>query len=172
MGVIARAVAETLAPRAWGCGYGYYWSSSRHRCIRRSGWYFWGRWVVVGVIIVCLLLSLLCCMRTARRRRRNGAQPYYGTGWLATGNKWAPNQNNPNAYNMNSYNNGNQHQQQSGYGYSSNPPPAYGQQQPQYTGSTFNPNDGYYGHQSGVQSPPAAYGNNDYAPPTGPPPGK
>jgi hypothetical protein len=62
MGVIAAAVSETLVPRAWGCGYGYYWSSSRRLCVRRSGWYFWGRWVVVGIIVICLILSLLCCM--------------------------------------------------------------------------------------------------------------
>jgi hypothetical protein len=53
----------------------------------------------------------------------------------------------------------------------------------QYTGTTFNPNDGYYGAQTqGVQPPPNAYvplhrdagaaAGNDYQPPAGPPPGK
>ena len=80
-------------------------------------------------------------------------------------------------------NNQNKYGQQSGvqqeypvYG-GAPPPPAYGQQQQreqqaQYTGSTFNPADGYYGQQS-PQNPPHAYQQGQsYAPPAGPPPGK
>lgn len=74
------------------------------------------------------------------------------------------------------------------------PPPQYSatqmqnyptgqQQQPQYTGQTFNSNEGYYGgHNEGVapQPPQNSYypqqrgvgGENVYEPPAGPPPGK
>lgn len=52
------------------------------------------------------------------------------------------------------------------------PPPVYGQQ-PQYTGNTFNSNEGYYGgHQNGVQYPQNTYQREVYTPPAGPPPGK
>lgn len=86
----------------------------------------------------------------------------YGTGWMAP---------KPNAQGYNNTNNYNQ--PQGGY----QAPPMYGnqqQQQPQYTGTTFNPNDGYYGQQnSGVQPPQGTYQRNDvYSPPVGPPPGK
>lgn len=71
-------------------------------------------------------------------------------------------------------------QQQNGYnsyGGQHNPPPAYGQQQPQYTGTTFNQNDGYYGaggYNTGVQPPAGTYQRDAdvYSPPVGPPPGK
>ena len=67
-----------------------------------------------------------------------------------------------------------------------NPPPAYGGNQPlnqEYTGATFNPNAGYYGQQK-PQSPEHVHQQNGfggyqhpqndgvYAPPAGPPPGK
>jgi len=72
------------------------------------------------------------------------------------------------------------------------PPPQYSatpmqnyptnqQQQPQYTGQTFNSNEGYYGgHNEGIAPPQNAYypqqrgvgGENVYEPPAGPPPGK
>ena len=80
-----------------------------------------------------------------------------------------PPQNN---HQMNNYG----QQGQGGYGGGQYAPPAYGQQQqqPQYTGTTFNQNDGYYGNQnSGVQPPMGTYQRDDvYAPPSGPPPGK
>lgn len=101
----------------------------------------------------------------ARRRRKRGHRPYYGTGWMAPPPKYGAHQND---YSLNQ----NQQQQYSGQNYQ-NPPPAYGQQypqQPQYTGTTFNPNDGYYGQNSGVQSPPVSYQpDNMYPPPPGPP---
>ena len=161
-----------LVTRAFGCPYGY--RRYGNTCVRRSNWYYWGRWVVVGIILIFLLLTLVCCMITARRRRRRGQAPYYGTGWMANGKQWGQNDpNNYNNYNMNGYNNGGYNQGNYNQG-NYNPPPAYGtqQQQPQYTGSTFNPNDGYYGQQTGVQSPPNAYQREAYPPPAGPPPGK
>lgn len=89
---------------------------------------------------------------------------------MAPGGKFGDNQQ------MNTYQPG---YPQQGYGQQGYPPPppAYGQ--PQHTGTTFNPNDGYYGDQSqhpqqyGVQQPPNAYQRESvYAPPPGPPPGK
>ncbi|OTA96920.1 hypothetical protein M434DRAFT_392358 [Hypoxylon sp. CO27-5] len=63
--------------------------------------------------------------------------------------------------------------------YGNAPPPAYGQSYPmqnQYTGTTFSPNDGYYGQHEGLVQPPKnVYNNNnknDYAPPEGPPPNR
>jgi len=127
-----------------------------------SSFYIWGRWVLLGAIIFVVLVLLLSCTCLARRRRSRGVQPMYGTGWLAGGNKY--NTAYPQQYQqypMNNYGGG-----YGGGGYA-NPPPAYGQQreqQQQYTGSTFNPNDGYYGnnYNSGVTNPPATYD----APPT------
>lgn len=135
----------------------------------------------------------------ARRRRRRGAQPLYGTGWMAPGGKtggqgaemnnyqsgYNPQGYNPQGYDQQGvYNQGydQQQQQQQPHGGFTNPPPAYGQQQqhPQYTGTTFNPNDGYYGgdqsqqqQQYGVQPPQNAYQRDmQYNAPVGPPPGK
>ncbi|KLU87808.1 hypothetical protein MAPG_06801 [Magnaporthiopsis poae ATCC 64411] len=107
-----------------------------------NAWAYWGRWVLTGVVIlgIGLLLMMLGCL-SARRRRRQGMMPMYGTGWM--GGK---------------YQGGPPHQQQQNGYYA--PPPQYSTQPMpgQYTGSTFNPNDGYYGAQTqGVQPPPNAY---------------
>lgn len=99
----------------------------------------------------------------------------YGTGWMAPAGKYDPNQQ----HQMNNYNQGYQPDYNQGYGqpqgYYNTPPPYGGQAQaPQNTGTTFNPNDGYYGQQQyGVQQPPNTYHpEGGYAPPAGPPPGK
>ncbi|CAM1506616.1 Fc.00g062570.m01.CDS01 [Cosmosporella sp. VM-42] len=144
-----------LAKRDWGCRYGYYYRDGS--CQRYGNWYYWGRWVLAAILVVLFLIVLLSCLCISRRRRRRGVKPMYGTGWI--GGKFnGPPQNNHQMYN---------------YG-GQNPPPAYGQQQPQYTGTTFNPNDGYYGNQqTNVQPPIGTYQRDDvYAPPSGPPPGK
>ncbi|KAK2612465.1 hypothetical protein QQS21_001569 [Conoideocrella luteorostrata] len=160
--------------------YGYYTCQNR--------WYDWGRWVVLAGVIIFVLLIAFTCACTARRRRRRGAAPMYGTGWMAPAgkhndqtqmNNYQPgyNQSYQPDYNNQGYNQGynqghNQdYSQQPVGGYNS--PPAYGQQ-PQNTGTTFNPNDGYYGHQqTGVQPPQNSYQRDaNYAPPAGPPPGK
>ncbi|KAF6817688.1 hypothetical protein CMUS01_04656 [Colletotrichum musicola] len=150
------------------------------RCVERSSWYYWGRWVLAAVVvgIAVLILVVLGCM-SSRRRRKRGMNPYYGTGWLSNNQKYHPQQG---TYAYNQQYNGQQagyagYGQQGGY---QNPPPAYGQQQPQYTGTTFNPNDGYYGghnggHNEGIQlqQPQNAYQRDGtYSPPAGPPPGK
>ncbi|KAL4725998.1 hypothetical protein ACLX1H_006674 [Fusarium chlamydosporum] len=164
-----------ISARAWGCNYGYSYSYSRG-CYRNN-WSYWGRWVVVGVIIFFFLLFFMCCL-ISRRRRSRGVKPVYGTGWMAAkpwgknnqaynyGNQGGYNQ----GYNQGGYNQGGYQPNNGGY----NAPPAYGQQQqPQYTGNTFNSNDGYYGQQSGVQPPQGTYQRDGgYAPPPGPPPAK
>ncbi|KAM0819455.1 hypothetical protein AB5N19_05271 [Seiridium cardinale] len=123
-----------------------------------NNWYWYGRWIFAAVVIalIILIFFLWACVNS-RRRRKRGMQPMYGTGWMASHNQ---HQNNPNAYNS--------------------APPAYGAppgqsypMQNQYTGNTFQPQDGYYGQREGVQQPKDAHThNNDYAPPAGPPPGK
>ncbi|KAL0939100.1 uncharacterized protein CTRU02_205710 [Colletotrichum truncatum] len=143
-------------------------------CYERSSWYYWGRWVLAAVVVgvALLILVILGCM-SSRRRRKRGMTPFYGTGWMSNNQKYHPQQGTY-AYNQN-YNS-----QQGTYGYGQgyqNPPPAYGQQQqPQYTGTTFNPNDGYYGgHNEGIhlQQPQHSYQRDGvYSPPAGPPPGK
>jgi hypothetical protein len=156
---VAESAASHVLKRAtcYRPGYGYYTCSSR--------WNSWGRYVLAGAAILLFLIVLLSCLCMARRRRKRGHRPYYGTGWMAPPPKYGAHQND---YSLNQ----NQQQQYSGQNYQ-NPPPAYGQQypqQPQYTGTTFNPNDGYYGQNSGVQSPPVSYQpDNMYPPPPGPP---
>lgn len=164
-----------------GYGYSRYCTSSFHS---------WGRWVVVGIVIFAALCFILFCTCCARRRRKKGHKPMYGTGWMAPqGGKWGVgNQNNATqmntygqGYNQGGYNQGgyNQgwNQQQPGYNAGAyQQPPAYGQQQqPQYTGTTFNPNDGYYGNQGGYPQQPGNTYQRDagaFEPPPGPPPGK
>ncbi|KAI1397419.1 chitin synthesis regulation, resistance to congo red-domain-containing protein [Hypoxylon fuscum] len=150
-------VAAQLAKRQRDCEYG---SDRYGHCYSTWNWY--GRWIFAAVVIaVVLIIFFLWACINSRRRRRQGLQPMYGTGWMA-GNQGNAYYNNP-------------------QGYSNNPPPAYGApqgqsypMQNQYTGTTFNPNDGYYGQHEGVVQPPKnAYNNkNDYAPPEGPPPNR
>lgn len=141
-------------------------------CYRNSRWNDWGRWVALAVIVILVLIAafLFSCINN-RRRRRRGAPPMYGTGWVPGAN-YKPNE----AY--------------------TNPAPPYtpSPMPNQATGNTFNSNEGYYGNshnqqayggnpyggqQSGVelQTPQHSYqrdapGQNVYAPPSGPPPGK
>ncbi|KAH6643893.1 chitin synthesis regulation, resistance to congo red-domain-containing protein [Boeremia exigua] len=138
----------------------YYDRYNQRRCYRQSAWNTWVRWVVLAVIVIgFLLLFFLCSCITARRRRKAGRQPFYGTGWAAR-----PNGNTAQPYYNNNYNTA----------------PA-----PPYSAATHNNNNGgyygnganqsYYGQQNGVelQSPQPTYGGNQqYAPPPGPPPGK
>lgn len=162
------AITETegqLAKRVlYTCSNGYYYSNGS--CYYGSSWYWWGRWVFAGIFVVFILFMLVClgCIH-ARRRRKRGTAPLYGTGWMAPGSgKYGNNTYQPNATPYQP------------------PPPQYTantQQNPQYTGQTFNPADGYYGgHTEGVQAPqnsyypPARGGENVYQPPPGPPPGK
>ncbi|KAF2012364.1 hypothetical protein BU24DRAFT_426244 [Aaosphaeria arxii CBS 175.79] len=148
----------------------YYDSYTGRRQCYRSAWNDWVRWVVLAVIIVgFFLLFMLCSCITARRRRKAGRQPFYGTGWAARPYNGT---NNAQPYYNNQYN-------------QNQPAPPYSQQ-PQNNGY-YGANQGYYGQQqygqqpygqqNGVelQQPQATYnrgGDNEYAPPAGPPPGK
>jgi hypothetical protein len=129
--------------------------------------------VFVSLPVVSMLrgrdhvLTSSCRCITARRRRRRGLQPYRGTGWLG-GN------HGPVTYNPQPYYNNNQYPNQPGnnttYGNNGGGAP------PTYNAS----NAGYYGQNSGVemQPPQNSYqpntrdGDNVYAPPSSPPPGK
>jgi hypothetical protein len=86
-----------------------------------------------------------------------------------TGGKFGVGHHNNAGHQMNSYG------QQQGYNQGAyQSPPAYGQQ-PQYTGTTFNQNDGYYGSQQYPQQPANTYqreAGGYFSPPPGPPPGK
>lgn len=155
--------AAELVRRADGCPAGYYPSGGF--CYRNSNWYWWGRWVFTGVIIVIFIIFLIILSRRARRQRRLG-QPAAYTGWMG---RWGggpnppPQYNNPNAY--------------------ATQPPQYSQQPPvgaQYTGGTYNSNEGYYGQNANnipLQPPNNSYYPtrgvaDEFAPPEGPPPGK
>jgi hypothetical protein len=134
-----------------------------------SSWDNWGRWVALAVIIVAILLIafLFSCFNN-RRRRQRGAPPMYGTGWIPYGK---PPPGHQQAYynaDANNY----------------HPPPPY--QGQQATGTTFNSNEGYYGHHQvypqrendiELQQPQSSYmpqrgGDPVYDAPQGPPPKK
>ncbi|KUJ18457.1 uncharacterized protein LY89DRAFT_667549 [Mollisia scopiformis] len=92
-----------------------------------STWDNWGRWVALAVIIVAIiLLAFLFSCFNNRRRRQRGAPPMYGTGWMPYGKP-------PPGHNQAYYN----------YNQAAPPPPYMGNQA---TGTTFNSNEGYYGH--------------------------
>jgi len=138
-----------------------------------SSWNSWGRWVaLVGVVIFFLFLALSFSCINSRRRRRRGLMPVYGTGWLA--GKTPMGHNGP-AYT--GYNN------QAGFnnGYNQDiPVPAYSPPvNQQYTGNTFNSNDGYYGQNTGIELQPPKHsyqpqrgGDPVYNAPSGAPPHK
>jgi hypothetical protein len=93
---------------------------------------------------------------TARRRRKAGRTPFYGTGWAAR-----PGNNGAQPYYNNNHNGA--------------PAPPYSAANNNNGYYANGANQGYYGQQNGVelQSPQPTYGgNNQYAPPPGPPPGK
>ncbi|EXK42383.1 hypothetical protein FOXG_01735 [Fusarium oxysporum f. sp. lycopersici 4287] len=163
---------DVFARDYYRCSYGWNWNG--RRCVRNN-WSYWGRWVLAGIVIFFFVLFLFCCL-FSRRRKRRGVKPVYGTGWMAA-KPWGNNNNNHQMYNYGNQGGYNQGYQQNNGGYGAPPPPpAYGQQQqPQYTGTTFNTNDGYYGQgqYSGVQQPQGTYQRDGaYSPPAGPPPGK
>lgn len=138
----------------------YYYNGD---CIQYSSWYWWGRWVFAAIVIIFLAVLLLLWARlSSRRRRRRGEQPFYGTGWMAPAHKYGTYQHDMHTYQP--------------------PPPQYSTTPMgnQYTGQTFNSNEGYYGsHYEGVQAPQNTYyppqqrgGEPAYEAPPGPPPGK
>lgn len=160
------------------CSDGQYYNNGQ--CSNnRSSWSYWGRWVLAAVVIVVFIVLFFCmtCLSN-RRRRRRGVQPRYGTGWMTPGQQqpqfgtgWFGQHGKAGGNN----NNNNQAQQPVP------PPPQYtpAPVDSQYTGQTFNSNEGYYGHHNNdipLQQPTHAYypraGEPVYEPPTGPPPAK
>ncbi|KAF8860875.1 hypothetical protein BDZ45DRAFT_741029 [Acephala macrosclerotiorum] len=107
-----------------------------------STWDNWGRWVALAVIIVAIIIIafLFSCFNN-RRRRQRGVAPMYGTGWIPYGKPPLGHQQayyNPNGDNYHP------------------PPPPY--QGTQATGTTFNSNEGYYGHHGQNVYPQQEYG--------------
>lgn len=137
------------------------------------------------IVFFILLFVTWSCVKN-RRRRRQGMQPMYGTGWIpAGGGGGGPVNNQQPQYNQGGW--------FGGFGGHKNhknnnqpPPPQYTPgpggaptQEQQYTGQTFNSNEGYYGHHQNdvpLQQPAGSYyprgGDPVYAPPEGPPPAK
>ncbi|TVY38864.1 Protein RCR2 [Lachnellula subtilissima] len=155
--LVSRYKRMMLTPRT-SCDY---YDDGDGNCDSYSSWNSWGRWVALVVIVVAFLfIALTFSCYNNRRRRRMGAPPMYGTGWMP-----APKYN----------------QQQNGY--YGGPAPPYSAQPMgnQATGTTFNSNDGYYGHHGQgnggieLQQPQNVYTHPQrevYEPPMGPPPGK
>ena len=149
--------------------YGYNYNNN-------STWYTWGRWVLFGALVAAgVLLFLIISCISARRRRKRGAQPFYGTGWMATHGQPQYYGNNAQgqgqSYPQQEYNSySQQYNQQGGQG-------GYGQQNaaPPYSPPS---NQGYYGQGQSqgieLQQPQSVYQARDttYAPPSMPPPGK
>lgn len=174
-----------LAPRQYttGCPSGYHLRNGR--CYQNN-WSYWGRWVLAAVVIVFFLsLFIIWSCISNRRRRTRGLTPRYGTGWMMPGGQYnAGGQQQPQYgggwFGHNKFNNNQQPQ------YQQPPPPQYtpaqGEVPNQYTGQTFNSNEGYYGqhntHNNDIplQQPTSSYyprgGDNVYEPPAGPPPAK
>jgi len=142
-------------------GNNCYDSYGNYNC--NSGWYQWGRWVLLGAIIVAAILFffLFSCI-SARRRKRMGGRPMYGTGWASA----------PFGHGQATYNPNYQSQQAGPGGNNYNAPPTYQQE-----GGYYGENQGYFGGQqtgTELQQPQNTYRGGDpvYEPPTGPPPTK
>lgn len=168
-------LTQSIASFSFSCPSGTYLNRFGN-CVY-SGWSNWGRWVLAAIVLVFFIaLFVVWSCISNRRRRRRGLRPMYGTGWVP-GN--------------NTYNQGGQPQPQynqggwfGGFGHKNHqaPPPQYTPAPPQgqqYTGETFNSNDGYYGHHQNdvpLQQPSGTYyprgGEPVYEPPSGPPPAK
>lgn len=149
------------------CSYGY---DVYGDCYSR--WNTWGRWVALAVVVVAfILLAFLFSRYNSRRRRRRGMAPMYGTGWM--GGNWG---HKP-PFGQQYGNNGGYYPNQP---YNGGAAPPYEPPVPnQATGTTFNSNDGYYGHNNAyeLQPPQSSYqpqrgGDPVYDAPQGPPPTK
>ncbi|KZF22408.1 hypothetical protein L228DRAFT_268873 [Xylona heveae TC161] len=161
-------MSPTFLSKRYYCN-NYSYSYGSYNC--SSGWYNWGRWVLLAILIALafLFFFFFSCI-TSRRRRRAGRQPFYGTAWL--GGK-PPVGHGPATYNNNNTNNN-----------PGGPQPYYGSYyQPPAPPYSPPANHTYYGNgppqQSGVelQQPQNSYQpyrtpeDNVYSPPPGPPPG-
>merc|ERR1711981_286162 len=128
------------------------------RCYN-SGWYNWGRWLLLGLIIFFFIMTLCCLSWSSRRKRARGARPMYGTGWMSQGPLAPPpyQAHQQAAPPYSTYDN-------SGNNYApQQPKPTYGGQ-----GQNYEMNNG--ANSSYYNSGSNDYGHNQYAPPSGPPP--
>lgn len=62
--------------------YGGYYGNNRYYS---SGWYSYGRWILLGVIVGLAVLSWLIICGCNRRRTRRGYGPVKYTGWATPG---------------------------------------------------------------------------------------
>ncbi|KAK9234547.1 hypothetical protein V1525DRAFT_412761 [Lipomyces kononenkoae] len=147
----AGARAALVGRQIYGCSY-------YGTC---SGWYYWGRWIFLGVVIVVglLLFWLFICLRN-RRRSKSGLPPAYGTHWMGYGGgyNW---QNRPAAPVQQPQNTGPGAYYAGTYPQPGNAaPPAYNYNE-NYQQGLNNPD---------VSRPRDGYEMHDYPPPAAPPP--
>ncbi|KAJ4396916.1 hypothetical protein N0V93_001138 [Gnomoniopsis smithogilvyi] len=170
----SHSLGELAARQTFRCPSGTYLNSYGN-CVS-SGWANYGRWVLAAIVIVFFIaLFVIWSCISNRRRRRRGLQPMYGTGWVP-GHAYN-NQGQQPQYNQGGWFGGFGHKN-----HNQPPPPQYTPAPPQgqqYTGQTFDSNDGYYGHHQNdvpLQQPSGTYyprgGEPVYEPPAGPPPPK
>lgn len=148
-----------------------------------SGWYGWGRWVLLGVVVGCAILAFLFLQMSSCRRARHGQRPITGTAWMVPPSYYQATQQNPNdavplyrqqagAGDAGHYdNNGNfvplqEFSQPQGTNYADH----YGPEHPgnAYSGAPNNAANDYYPPPPGP--PPSHVAHDNYAPPPGPPP--
>lgn len=140
----------------WGWGFG------------GSGWYDYGRWILLAVIIGVFVISFLLIQRVSCRRARHGQSPIAGTAWMVPPSYYQSQQQ----YQQNEEDAVPMYKQEAGLGDAGHFD-ANGNFVP-YTGDYSKAHDA----DSHIQPPPSAYAGaqpaespeDDYAPPPGPPP--
>ncbi|KAK9464156.1 uncharacterized protein V1516DRAFT_669716 [Lipomyces oligophaga] len=142
----------SLVKRYWGYSCSYYGTCST--------WYYWGRWVLLGVVVAVALITLLLCICACNRRRsKKGLPPAYGTAWVPfSGGQVYPNR-------------------PQNYGPPPGPPPAYNPATHPSPVPVDPASQAYYsngagnnGQQTGTFNGGNNYEMRDYPPPVGPPP--
>ena len=137
--------------------YGYPTYNNRYY---GSGWYNYGRWILLGVIVGLAVLAYLVICGCNRRRTRLGHGPVKYTGWATPGFSHPQQTGTTGQYPMQSTN-------------TYNPNQAYNYNQPsgqQQNGGYPNPNNTYASNQAyynAPSAPPPQYGGNQttYQPP-------
>lgn len=154
-----------------------------------SGWYGWGRWVLLGVVVAVAVIAFLVLQMSSCRRARHGQRPITGTAWMVPPSYYQATQQNPHdavplyrqqagAGDAGHYdNNGNfvplnDLSQQPGNNYADHYGPGSSSTAPQHPGYTYSgaSNDGAHDYYPPPPGPPPGHSGDDYAPPPGPPP--